>query len=140
MIALQQLPVGKCCSGRDFVLLLLLRLSTSLGNADLRFTLCLALHLDLHVSSQTTSQRWAAQRRRNCADGPVGISASRLRLNAAMAATLESPMLMTLDAPEGRSAEDLCNSAVIAADECRSQHADILGVLLNRVSLPGLPS
>ena len=48
-------------------------------------------------------------------------------------------MLMTLDAPEGRSAEDLCNSAVIAAAECRSQHADILGLLLNRVSLPGLP-
>ena len=71
-----------------------------------------------------------------CADGPVGIPSSRLQLNAAMAATLESPMLMTLDAPEGRSAEDLCNSAVIAAAECRGQHADILGVLLNRVSLP----
>ena len=53
-----------------------------------------------------------------------------------MAATLESPMLMTLDAPMGRSAAELSDTALIAAAECRSQHADILGVLLNRVSPP----
>lgn len=67
------------------------------------------------------------------ADGPVGVPSNRLELNARVAATLESPVLMVLDALEGTTPDDVANSALIAARDLQQERAEVLGLVLNRV-------
>ena len=62
-----------------------------------------------------------------------GVPGDRLELNAKLAAALSSPVLMALDAQTGRSATDMARSAAIAANVCREEHADVLGLVVNRV-------
>lgn len=67
-------------------------------------------------------------------DGPVGVPSNRLELNARIAATLSTPVLMVLDALEDDSPQDVANSALIAKRAIEHAHAEVLGLVLNRVS------
>ena len=71
------------------------------------------------------------------ADGPVYSPGNRLALNAKIAATLESPVLMVLDAGSA-SAEDIVNRAMICRRTIKENHARIIGLVLNQVLLSQL--
>ena len=51
-----------------------------------------------------------------------------------MAATLSTPVLMVLDALEGSTHESIADSALIAARAIEHEHAEVMGLILNRVS------
>ena len=66
-------------------------------------------------------------------DGPVNVPSNRLELNARVAATLSTPVLMVLDALEGSTPDTIASSALIAAQAIEREHAEVLGLVLNRV-------
>lgn len=59
----------------------------------------------------------------------------RLELNALLAASLDSPVLMALDLRPGQSPTDIAKSARIAEHMVREKGADVLGVVVNMVRL-----
>ncbi len=57
----------------------------------------------------------------------------RMELNARLAATLSSPVLMALDMHRGQTPRDLANSANIARNMIQEEGAEVLGLIVNQV-------
>ena len=65
------------------------------------------------------------------ADGPIYVPGTRLELNAKVAATLASPILMALDAKVDEPS-DLASRALICKNTFEQSHARVLGLVLNQ--------
>lgn len=68
----------------------------------------------------------------NFADGPIYSPGNRLALNAKIAALLETPILMVLDAGSS-SAQEIVNRSLICRKTITDANASVLGVVLNQV-------
>ena len=80
------------------------------------------------------------------AEGAINVPGNRLELNARMAASLDSPVLMVLDANSATGVDDLVNKALVSRNGLTEERAEVLGLIVNKVTSSddhagsGLPS
>lgn len=58
---------------------------------------------------------------------------NRLELNARMAASLDAPVLMVLDADSASGVGDLVNKALASRNGLKEERAQVVGVIVNKV-------
>ena len=58
---------------------------------------------------------------------------NRLELNARMAASLDAPVLMVLDADSASGVGDLVNKALASRNSLKEERAQVVGVIVNKV-------
>ena len=63
---------------------------------------------------------------------------NRLELNARMAASLDAPVLMVLDANSASGVSDLVTKALVSRNGLLEERAQVVGLIVNKVGLPGL--
>ena len=78
---------------------------------------------------------------RAVAEATVNVPGNRLELNARMAASLDAPVLMVLDANSASGVSDLVNKALASRNAIQEERAEVLGLIVNKARfLRGLPS
>ena len=61
---------------------------------------------------------------------------NRLELNARLAASLDAPVLMVLDANSATGIDDLVNKALVSRNGLTEERAEVMGLIVNKVSPP----
>lgn len=69
------------------------------------------------------------------AEGSINVPGNRLELNARIAAALDAPVLMTLDANSASSVSDLVTKALVSRNGLLEQRAEVIGLVVNKVGL-----
>ena len=59
---------------------------------------------------------------------------NRLELNARLAASLDAPVLMVLDANSATGVDDLVNKALVSRNGLTEERAEVLGLIVNKVT------
>jgi len=67
------------------------------------------------------------------AEGTINVPGNRLELNARMAASLDAPVLMVLDADSASGVGDLVNKALASRNGLKEERAQVVGVIVNKV-------
>ena len=67
---------------------------------------------------------------------PSTCRANRLELNARLAASLDAPVLMVLDANSATGIDDLVNKALVSRNGLTEERAEVMGLIVNKVSPP----
>ncbi|RIX27723.1 phosphate acetyltransferase [Amnibacterium setariae] len=136
-------PVSRGSDG-DYVLdLLLARATADVSREEAVGTTYEAVHHDQEAALATIVERFRAVADRCDAVLVVGSdytdvgTPTELSFNARVAANLGAPVLLVLggrrsDGREGRSAHEVEQVAEIALGEFRSEHAELVGVVVNR--------
>ena len=71
----------------------------------------------------------------------MNVPGNRLELNARLAASLDAPVLMVLDANSASGVSDLVNKALASRNAIQEECAQVLGLIVNKARfLSGLPS
>ena len=69
------------------------------------------------------------------AEGSINVPGNRLELNARMAASLDAPVLMVLDANSASGVSDLVTKALVSRNGLLESRAEVLGLIVNKVAL-----
>ena len=69
------------------------------------------------------------------AEGSINVPGNRLELNARMAASLDAPVLMVLDANSASGVSDLVTKALVSRNGLLEERAEIVGLIVNKVGL-----
>ena len=89
-----------------------------------------ATRLMLRLSEQCLlSFAWAI------AEGTINVPGNRLELNARMAASLDAPVLMVLDANKASGIDDLVNKALVSRNGLLEERAQVVGLIVNKASM-----
>lgn len=67
------------------------------------------------------------------AEGTINVPGNRLELNARVAASLDAPVLMVLDADAASGVGDLVNKALASRNGLKEERAQVVGVIVNKV-------
>ena len=67
-------------------------------------------------------------------EGTINVPGNRLELNARMAASLDAPVLMVLDADAASGVGDLVNKALASRNGLKEERAQVVGVIVNKVT------
>ena len=70
------------------------------------------------------------------AEGVINVPGNRLELNARLAASLDAPVLMVLDANSATGVDDLVNKALVSRNGLTEERAEVMGLIVNKVSPP----
>ena len=62
---------------------------------------------------------------------------NRLELNARLAASLDAPVLMVLDANSATGVDDLVNKALVSRNGLTEERAEVMGLIVNKVTSSG---
>lgn len=69
------------------------------------------------------------------AEGTINVPGNRLELNARMAASLDAPVLMVLDANKASGIDDLVNKALVSRNGLLEERAQVVGLIVNKASM-----
>ena len=78
----------------------------------------------------------AVRPRRAAAEGAINVPGNRLELNARLAASLDAPVLMVLDANSATGVDDLVNKALVSRNGLTEERAEVMGLIVNKVTSP----
>ena len=68
------------------------------------------------------------------AEGAINVPGNRLELNARMAASLDAPVLMVLDANSATGVDDLVNKALVSRNGLTEERTEVMGLIVNKVT------
>ncbi|CAK0787083.1 hypothetical protein CVIRNUC_010299 [Coccomyxa viridis] len=68
-------------------------------------------------------------------EGAINVPGNRLELNARLAASLDAPVLMVLDANSATGIDDLVNKALVSRNGLTEERAEVMGLIVNKVPL-----